>query len=128
MNDLAWNDLGFESLREYGAKSVSVEYPYPCDGITAINGDEFGVLRIPSYNIEFNVDGAGLNRLQEALKGKTRTPEEEIKHELKIMHDVNDCDGMSVSEKIDDYFEKTCEMANKAPEGFFYGHYKIKHR
>ena len=68
MNDLAWNDL--ENFRDYGISSITVERS-DYNGLTAIDGDDFGALRIgdePKYNIELNVDSAGLRRLQDALK------------------------------------------------------------
>ena len=133
MNDFEWNDL--ENLKEYGVQSITVEHSC-CDGsITGISGDEFGALRIPSgpnYNIELNVDKAGLARLQEALKKEPRKPEDELKHELNVMHKVNACDGESINAKIDKYFEcvdskaKVCELKNNG--GLSMGRYKIKHK
>ena len=131
MNDFEWNDL--ENLKKLGVQSISVESSC-CDSITGLNGDEFGALRIPNgpnYSIELNVDSEGLKKLQKALKDETRKPEEELKHELNVMHAVNKCKGDSVSEKIDSYFEKVnskakvCEMKNKAAT---ISCYKIKHR
>lgn len=132
MNDFEWNDL--ENLKEYGVQSITVENSC-CDSITSINGDEFGALRIPSgqnYNIELSVDKAGLKRLQDALKKEPRKPEDELKHELNVMRMVNACDGESINEKIDNYFEcvdskaKVCELKNNG--GLSMGRYKIKHR
>jgi hypothetical protein len=121
-------------LKQFGLQSITVEQPYN-DSITSLSGDEFGALRIPSgpnYNIELNVDSAGLKRLQEALKGEPRKPEEELKHELKVMHAVNDCEGDDIHEKIDNYFEKVdskakpCELKNN--KAVTSDRYKIKHR
>ena len=133
MNDFEWNDL--ENLKEYGVQSITVEHSC-CDGsITGISGDEFGALRIPSgpnYNIELNVNKAGLKRLQDALKATHRKPEDELKHELNVMHAVNDCNGENISAKIDKYFEcvdskaKVCELKNNG--GLSMGRYKIKHK
>ena len=127
-----WNDL--ENLKEYGVQSITVENSC-CDSITGLSGDEFGALRIPSgpnYNIELNVDKAGLKRLQDALKATPRKPEDELKHELNVMHAVNDCNGENISAKIDKYFEcvdskaKVCELKNNI--GLYMGRYKIKHK
>ena len=126
-----WNDL--ENLKEYGVQSITVGHSC-CDGsITGISGDEFGALRIPSgpnYNIELNVDKAGLKRLQDALKATPMKPEDE----LNVMHAVNDCNGENISAKIDKYFEcvdskvkaKVCELKNNG--GLSMGRYKIKYK
>lgn len=136
MNDFEWNEE-LENLKSYGVQSISVDHSC-CDSITGINGDEFGALRIPNgpnYNIELCVDNAGLARLQEALKATPRKPEDELKHELNVMHAVNDCEGENVNEKIDKYFEKVdnkakvCELKNKkSDDHIVYRRYKIKHR
>ena len=132
MNNFEWDDLG--NLKEYGVQSITVENSC-CGSITGLSGDEFGVLRIPSgpnYNIELNVDADGLKRLQDALKKEPRKPEDELKHELNVMHMVNACDGESINEKIGKYFEcvdskaKVCELKNNG--GLSMGRYKIKHR
>lgn len=132
MNDFEWNDL--ENLKEYGVRSITVEHSC-CDSVTGISGDEFGALRIPSgpnYNIELSVDSAGLKRLQDALKKEPRKPDEELEHELNVMHKVNECEGDNINEKIDKYFElvdskaKVCELKNNG--GLSMGRYKIKHK
>ena len=59
-------------------------------------------------------------------------PEDELKHELNVMHKVNACDGESINAKIDKYFEcvdskaKVCELKNNG--GLYMGRYKIKHK
>ena len=132
MNDLVWNDL--ENFREYGISSITVERS-DYNSLTAIDSDDFGALRVgdePKYNIELNVDSAGLRRLQDALKKEPRKPEDELKHELNVMHKVNEFEGTSISEKIDKYFDnvdskaKVCEVKNNV--AIMSGRYKIKHR
>lgn len=134
MNDLCeWDDL--LKLKECGVESISVDYP-SCGDLASINGDEFNALRIsdgPNYNIRLNVDSTGLKRLQNALKNEPRKPEDELKHELNVMHKVNEFEGVNVREKIDKYFDnvdnkaKACEMEeNNRPT--IDSRYKIKHK
>jgi hypothetical protein len=127
MNDLEWNDL--ENLKQFGVQSISVDRSC-CDSITSLSGDEFGALRIPSgpnYNIELSVDSTGLKRLQEALKATPRKPEDELKHELNVMHKVNEFEGVNVSEKIDKFFDHVdSKMKNNRPA--VDNRYKIKHK
>ena len=122
-----WNEL--ETLKDYGVQSITVEHP--CNNL-AITGDEFGALRIdsgPKYNIELSVDNIGLKRLQDAIAKEPRKPEDELKHELNVMHNVNACEGTSMNEKIDNYFKKVdskakvCDVKNKA----VIAKYKIRH-
>ena len=125
MENLDWSTL--ENLRSYGIESITVENP---SMNLAVTGDEFGALRIdngPNYNIELNLNSDGLKRLQDALAKEPRKPEDELRHELQVMHNVNDCKGKTINEKIDRYFEKVdskakaCKVKNNV-------RYKIRHR
>ena len=132
MEKFEWSTL--ENLKSYGVESISVENTY---NDLAGTGDEFGAIRLdngPKYNIELSVDSAGLTRLQKALEKEPRTPKDELKHELKVMHNVNDCEGENVSEKIDKYFEKVdnkakaCKIKGMSQYKMDMSRYKIRHR
>lgn len=113
------NDL-IEELRSYGLKSVTVENA--CEGFSV--DDDFGstfMPKSPTYSVEFDLDHEGLERLHNALTYTPYDPEEEVRRELKLMHEVNECEGRTVHERIDNYFEM---MNNKTEPA----RYKIRHR
>ena len=122
-DDLEW-------LKDFGVQSIRLENP--CNSL-AITGDEFEALRVNDeqyFSLELNLGATDIKRLQDALSKEARKPEDELKHELNVMHAVNECEGRTINEKIDKYFEKVdgkakvCKAKNKVTTT----RYKIKHR
>lgn len=137
-NSLEWGQ--FENLKELGVRSISLEHS-PWDDLT---GFPHGAIDGPKYLLELELDSAGLKKLQERLKNVPRSDEEQLKHELNVMHKVLKCEGNNIHQRIDNYLEN---INNKAKEyegdedecedecvlsdgidGGYILHYKLKHR
>lgn len=93
-------------LESYGATSISVENNKP-DLI--VNSDDLGYVRLPEgpkFNINIETDSEGLQRLQKALKEEPRSEENQLKHDLKTIHSINECEGNGFVEKAENYLKK----------------------
>lgn len=99
-------------LESYGATSISVENNHP-DLI--VNGDDLGYVRIPEgpkFNINIETDSEGLQRLQKALKEEPRSEGAQLKHDLKTIHSINECEGNGFIEKSENFLAKKEMQAN----------------
>ena len=116
-----------------GIKSVTVDN-YTPNFSYGLDGDEISFVSIhdePRINVELELDGGEFTRLQEALKIIGRSPDEQDLHDLKTMHNILECNGLNVSDKVTNYLaEKEEKVKNKvrAQKANKLGRYQIKHR
>lgn len=77
-----------------------------------------------TFELSFELDSDGVEKLQDALKCLDKTPDIETKSELLTMHQVNEAEGHNIFEKIDNYISGK----NEKKTDTFVKMYKIKHR
>lgn len=121
--------LNEELLRKIGVTEISYENNA---NIGCYDSCEY-VTNEPMFklSLELNKDrlDAFQNTVAELSKNSNfKTDELELKNELLTMHEVNDCLGLNVSEKIDNYLETKVGSQKIMEERNVIQRYKIKHK
>lgn len=129
-----------ETMHTLGAEVSSLTMENEAPDIT-ISHEDVPYLKLPfpyepkfTLNIETNREG--LERLQNALKEVPRSEKSELEHELKTMHEVNECEGRNIKEKAENYIKKKEKAMNNKVEECLkkkskkkaIPHYQIKYR
>ena len=116
--------LNEELLRKVGVTDITYENNpnyIPYDGRCMTNA--------PTIKLSLELDNRKLEDFQKAIKKlDEKTDEMELKDELLTMHNVNECPGSNIREKIDNYLEAKVGKPKIMEEGNVIQNYKIKHR
>ncbi len=126
--------LNEELLRKFGVTEISSE-----NNANIGCYDDYGyVTTEPMFKLSLELDRDRLDAFQNTLaelnkNSNFKTDEMELKNELLTMHEVNDCLGLNVSEKIDNYLHKDLDELISVDEQStcereIITRYKIKHR
>ena len=127
-------DLNEELLRKIGVTEISYE-----NNANIGYYDDCGcVTNEPMFKLSLELDRDRLDAFQSTLaelnkNSNFKTDEMELKNELLTMHKVNECPGLNISEKIDNYLSKDLDEfvsvgEQSTCECEIITRYKIKHR